>query len=207
MDPHAHWNAVYTRQRPGSSSWFQPSPDVSLQLLERAGMTAASCVIDIGGGDSELVDRLLDRGLTCVYVLDISHVALERARARLGARHRTVAWIEADVTSDWDVPTVEIWHDRALFHFLTDAEARRRYIDRLRRAVRAGGAVVIASFALDGPTRCSGLPVLRYSSETLAAELGAGFAKVESVREEHVTPSGARQTFSYTRFTRDRTDR
>jgi len=207
MSAPAHWNAVYTKQPPGSSSWFQPSPRVSLELLERAGMTPASCVIDVGGGDSGLVDCLVERGLTCLYVLDASRVALARARTRLGERQRTVRWIEADVTGDWDAPQVDIWHDRALFHFLTDSETRRKYIEHLGRTVRPGGAVIIAGFALDGPTRCSGLAVVRYSPETLAAELGAGFVVVESLREEHVTPSGAVQAFCYTRLTHSPYDR
>ena len=165
-------------------------------------MTTASCVIDIGGGDSRLVDRLVERGLQCVFVLDVSGAALERAKARLGTRQEHVTWIEADVTGDWVVPAVDIWHDRAVFHFLTDASDRRHYVEPIRRAVKPGGAVVMATFALDGPEQCSGLPVVRYSSETLSTELGSEFRVTESRHEQHQTPSGNVQSFCYTRFTR-----
>jgi SAM-dependent methyltransferase len=133
-------------------------------------------------------------------VLDVSGAALERAKARLGAIQDRVTWIEADVTGEWNVPSVDIWHDRAVFHFLTDAEDRHRYVEHLRRAVKPGGAVVMATFALDGPERCSALPVVRYSPETLSAELGSEFQLLESSRELHRTPSGALQSFWYARF-------
>ena len=159
-------------------------------------------MIDIGGGDSRLADHLLARGLTCLTVLDVSPVALARAKVRLGPQARIVNWLEADVTSTWHVDPVDIWHDRAIFHFLTNAADRARYVDRLRDTVKPAGGAIIASFASDGPTRCSGLPVMRYSPESLAAELGPGFAMVEAVHEEHQTPGGIRQSFCYARFHR-----
>jgi len=159
-------------------------------------------VLDVGGGDSRLVDYLLAQSVSCVYVLDISPAALTRAQDRLGSRRHEVTWIEADVTSDWPVPSVDIWHDRAVFHFLTTAEDRGRYKARLQQALRASGTAVIATFALDGPEKCSGLPVARYSPESLAAELGSEFRLVDAVRQEHRTPSGAVQSFVYSRFTR-----
>jgi SAM-dependent methyltransferase len=165
-------------------------------------MTTRSRIIDIGGGDSRLVDRLLERGLHGVFVLDVSGAALARAQARLGEQQKRVMWIEADVSGEWDVPVVDIWHDRAVFHFLTDSDDRQRYVAHMRRAVRPGGAVVMATFALDGPEKCSGLPVVRYSAETLNAELGSEFRVAESLDEAHHTPSGAVQSFCYTRFTR-----
>ena len=202
MDRKSHWERVFATKASDVVSWFQPEPTGSLRLLDAAGMTTASCVIDIGGGDSRLVDRLIERGLQCVFVLDVSHAALERAKARLGTRQEHATWIEADVTGDWVVPTVDIWHDRAVFHFLTDASDRRHYLDHLRRAVKPGGAVVMATCALDGPEKCSGLPVVRYSPETVSAELGSAFRLAESLHEQHQTPSGAVQSFCYTRFAR-----
>ncbi len=197
-----HWEHVYATKASDAVSWFQPEPTASLRLLDAAGMTTGSCVIDIGGGDSRLVDRLVERGLGCVFVLDVSGAALARAKARLGEQQKRVMWIEADVTGEWDVPIVDIWHDRAVFHFLTDPDDRQRYVAHLRRVVRPGGAVVMATFALDGPDKCSGLPVMRYSPETLGAELGSEFRIAEALNEKHQTPSGATQSFCYTRFIR-----
>jgi SAM-dependent methyltransferase len=157
-------------------------------------------VIDVGGGDSRLVDYLVARGLRCISVLDISGAALARAKARLAAAASHVDWIEVDVTTLWSARTVDVWHDRAAFHFLTDADDRRRYTERARRHVRAGGHLVLATFAPDGPTQCSGLPVVRYSPESLAAEMGSGFALVDAASEPHTTPSGGVQRFQYAVF-------
>ena len=158
-------------------------------------------MLDIGGGDSRLVDFLLDRALSCVTVLDISGAALARARERLGPRQSQVTWIEADVTADWVVPAVDVWHDRALFHFLTDAADRQRYHAGLRRSLRRGGTAIIATFGPQGPERCSGLPVVRYDPHALEAELGQPFRREESVQETHRTPLGPTQNFWYSRFT------
>jgi SAM-dependent methyltransferase len=160
-------------------------------------------VIDIGGGDSRLVDHLVSRGLRCVTVLDVSAAALARARARLGERADRVRWIETDVTGPWTASLVNIWHDRAVFHFLTEAEDRVRYVAHVRDVVRGGGTVIIGTFAPDGPERCSGLPVCRYDAAGIGAELGEGFTLVESVADLHRTPGGAVQSFSYSRFARD----
>ena len=183
-------------------SWWEASPETSLRLLRNAGLSPASRVIDVGGGDSRLVDALLDDGVAEVTVLDVSAAALERAQARLGERALTVRWVAADVTSDWlDVP-VDLWHDRAVFHFLTDADDRARYLAHLRRCVVPGGQVVLATFADDGPERCSGLPVARYSADALAALLGADFTLEERVRHAHATPTGGSQSFVYVRCRR-----
>ena len=147
------------------------------------------------------MDFLLSRNVGCVCVLDISRAALDRAAARLGESARRVQWIEADVTGEWPVPAVNVWHDRAVFHFLTDDASRQRYCARLREAVPHGGSVIIATFAQDGPEKCSGLPVIRYSPESLEKELGDGFRLVEAVRESHATPFGTTQEFWYSRFT------
>jgi SAM-dependent methyltransferase len=148
------------------------------------------------------VDHLLARGLTCLAVLDISGAALARAQRRLGPQRHLVRWIEADVTADWRVPPVDIWHDRAVFHFLTDERDRAAYLERLRENLKPSGSAVIATFALDGPTKCSGLPVARYSPDSLSAELGADFKLVDMQVEQHHTPAGAHQSFCYSRFRR-----
>jgi SAM-dependent methyltransferase len=162
-------------------------------------------VIDVGGGDSRLVDNLIARGVRCVTVLDISGAALERAQARLP--DAPVTWIEADVTGDWSAEPVDFWHDRAVFHFLTDAADRARYKEHLIKIVKPAGHAIIATFALDGPRKCSGLPVVRYSGETLAAELGPEFHLVETVHELHHTPGGAVQPFCWSRFVKTRPER
>jgi hypothetical protein len=202
MDRSAHWNGVYSTKGEQDVSWFEALPAISLEMLEGAGLTAASCVIDVGGGDSRLVDALVARGLECLAVLDVSGAALQRARRRLGSRAATPIWIEADVTSDWSVKPMDIWHDRAVFHFLVDADERRRYVERLRATLKVGGAAILATFAPDGPERCSGLPVCRYSAAALGAELGPPFALVEARAHRHTTPSGAGQAFTYARFRR-----
>ena len=148
------------------------------------------------------MDFALGKGAGCVCVLDISAAALQKARERLGDDARRVNWIEADVTGVWQVPLVDIWHDRAVFHFLTRAEDRARYVARLRTALRPGGSAIIATFAPDGPEKCSGLQCVRYSPESLRRELGTGFRLDECVRESHQTPSGTVQQFGYHRFTR-----
>ena len=159
-------------------------------------------MLDVGGGDSRLVDYLLNQHVSCVSVLDISGAALARAQARLGPAHTQVTWIEADVTADWRVPSVDIWHDRAVFHVLTRADERQRYCANLSAALRLGGSVIMVTFGPDGPEMCSGLPTIRYSPQALAAELGAAYQLQETVREEHATPFGTVQEFWYSRLTR-----
>ncbi len=200
MDRHHHWNTVYTTKGERDVSWFEPSADVSLSLIEAAGLAADSCVLDVGGGQSHLVDALLARGVTCIGVLDVAREALLRTQARLGGRAADVAWIQADVTGMWSWKDVDIWHDRAVFHFLTERADREKYAARLVEHVKPGGSAVIATFALDGPEKCSGLPVVRYSPETLAAELGSGFTLIEARPHAHTTPWGATQAFQYSRL-------
>src|SRR5262245_27743383 len=171
-------------------------------MMEAAGLTADSCVLDVGGGDSHLVDALLDRGLDCLAVLDVSGAALERAKARLGRRSSVPMWIEADVTHDWAMKPMDIWHDRAVFHFLVDANDRRRYVTQLRATLKVGGTAIIATFAPDGPKRCSGLPVERYSPASLLQELGPDLRLIEGVPHVHITPWGTRQSFQYSRLQR-----
>ena len=199
-DRHTHWNTVYATKGECDVSWFEPSPAMSLRLIDAAGLTKETCVIDVGGGESRLIDHLVARGLTCLAVLDISELALQRAQARLGGAATGVKWIASDVTAEWTLKPVDIWHDRAVFHFLIDQDDRRRYRQRLSRMLKAGGAAIIATFALDGPESCSGLPVWRYSPETLEAELGREFRLIESAPHQHRTPWGTTQSFQYSRF-------
>ena len=199
-----HWDTVYRTKGDNDVSWFEPVPSMSLQMLDAAGLSEASCVIDIGGGNSRLVDHLLDRGLTCLSVLDVSAAALAHARIRLGSRASVPIWIESDVTADWSSAPMDIWHDRAVFHFLTAPEDRARYRAHLERTLKPGGAAVIATFAADGPLKCSGLPVERYSPESLAREIGPALRLMASIHHAHRTPMGTVQSFQYSRFVRNR---
>jgi len=205
MQRDEHWDHVYNTKESNAVSWYQPAPGASLTFLQAAGLNGHSCVIDVGAGDSRLVDALLDLGVTCVSVLDVSAAALSRTRQRLGDRAASVNWILADVTGDWSVPPVDFWHDRAVFHFLIAAADRRRYVEHLRRSLKPGGYGVIATFAPDGPSRCSGLPVARYSPDSLVAELGREFELQRSSVELHQTPTGTTQPFSYAVFRLART--
>jgi ubiquinone/menaquinone biosynthesis C-methylase UbiE len=200
--PREHWERVYGARAEDEASWFQAHPAVSLQLVDRARVGSEARIVDVGGGASRLVDALLDAGFRHVAVLDIAEGALATARRRLGARAAAVTWIAADVTSWEPGAPFDLWHDRAVFHFMTRQEEREAYRATLRKAVRPGGQAIIATFSTSGPDRCSGLPVMRYEPDTLAAELGTGFLLLDSVRDEHVTPAGKVQSFLFTRFAR-----
>jgi SAM-dependent methyltransferase len=202
MNRREHWESVYATRGLHDVSWFEAVPVTSLRMIEDVGISPATCVLDVGGGDSRLADELLRRGLSCLTILDISAAALARARVRLGDAAAAVHWIHADVAGPWSPPTVDVWHDRAVFHFLTDAAARRAYVAHLNAAVRPGGAAIIATFAPDGPETCSGLPVARYSPASLSAELGDAFALVEARPHTHETPWRSVQSFQYSRFRR-----
>ncbi|HYH20373.1 MAG TPA: class I SAM-dependent methyltransferase [Azospirillum sp.] len=197
-----HWQGVYTRNASTAVSWYQSHPSVSLDLIRASGLHPEERLIDIGGGASTLVDHLLDGGFRAVTVLDIAGPALAAARDRLGERASLVEWIEANVTS-WHPPAdYGLWHDRAVFHFLTEAGDRAAYKATLDRAVRVDGTVIIATFAPDGPERCSGLPVVRYSPEGLSAELGPAYRLEQVAHDDHHTPAGRRQRFVCCRFRR-----
>jgi SAM-dependent methyltransferase len=199
---HAHWQNVYTSKGEHEVSWFEENPAVSLELIGRAGANPNSAIIDIGGGASRLVDALLKRGFCAITVLDLSEAALATARARLDQRADRVQWVAGDVTT-WEPPqSFDIWHDRAAFHFLTEASDRAAYLSALRNALKPGGHAIIATFALDGPERCSGLPVTRYDSESLAQTLGEGFALVETQNHRHTTPWHSEQRFQFSLFRR-----
>lgn len=197
----AHWDGAYTGKQDTEVSWFQEQPGMSLELIRHCALPAGASVIDVGGGASRLVDVLVDDGLA-VTVLDLSAAALEKARARLGGRAAAVEWVVADITAWMPAAPFDLWHDRAVFHFLTEPADRAAYRERLAAALRPGGQAVIGTFALDGPERCSGLPVMRYGPEELTAELGPSFRLVEAVRESHVTPAGKTQSFQFCRLSR-----
>ena len=202
MDRHEHWQRVFTTSGEREVSWFESFPAMSLKLMEAAGLTPETCVLDVGGGDSRLIDLLAARGMDCLAVLDVSEAALDRAKARLGDAANGPTWIACDVTGEWSLKPMDIWHDRAVFHFLTDRRDRARYVAHLRETLKLNGTAIIATFAPDGPEKCSGLAVARYSPETLAMELGPGFTLIDSLRHIHTTPGGIEQPFQYSRFTR-----
>jgi ubiquinone/menaquinone biosynthesis C-methylase UbiE len=198
MNSKLHWERVYSTRAAQEVSWFQPHAEQSLALIRRISLGRPSSVIDVGGGASTLVDDLLDLGTFEVSVLDISAAALDLARQRLGARAAQVQWRVGDIT-ELEVPAhaYDIWHDRAVFHFLTSSEQRAAYVSQVRRAVRPGGHVVVAAFGPEGPLQCSGLPVMRYAPDALHAQFGAEFELVEHLAEAHRAPSGAVQQFVY----------
>lgn len=198
MDSSAYWEGVYQRSSPMSSSWFQHEASRSLELLAGLGVGPTSNIIDVGGGDSTLVDGLVARRMGRVTVLDVSRTALLRSRTRLGSNSEAVTWVEGDVLrADLPSHSYDVWHDRALFHFLTDREDRLRYVAAATSALRPGGAVLIATFALEGPERCSGLQVVRYDPEMIASEFGDAFSLASAVRDVHRTPWGAEQQFTW----------
>jgi SAM-dependent methyltransferase len=199
IDRQTHWQKVYRTRTADSVSWYRPHLDVSIELLERAGLSADSRVIDIGGGASTLVDDLLDRGVRDVSVLDVSDEALAMARKRLGDRAKEVNWYVADVLyAVLPAGGFDFWHDRAVFHFLTDPTEAARYAQCAAEAVRIGGHAVIGGFAPDGPERCSGLPVARRSAEDIAGIFASRFSLLRKREERHRTPAGTEQSFVYT---------
>lgn len=197
-----HWNGVYTDIGPLKVSWFQTRADISMRLIANSGATNNSAIVDVGGGASVLVDQLLDQGFRDVSVLDISETALNGSKERLGDRVAWAQWIVVDILT-WIPPrSYDVWHDRAVFHFLTEEGDRALYRSVLKKGLRKGGALIIGTFADDGPERCSGLPVHRWSAEALAAELGPSFRLVESLKHAHRTPKGVAQPFTWARFQR-----
>jgi len=203
----AHWESVYSTKGENEVSWFQENPAPSLELIAQLGVAPASAIIDIGGGTARLVDHLVEQGFGDVTVLDLSGAALEVAKSRLkeryGARAHHIQWVVADATIWQPVRQYDLWHDRAAFHFLTDENDRAAYIERLARGLRAGGHAIIATFALDGPEKCSGLPVARYDSAGLGRTLGPMFTLRYTRRHEHATPWGSRQVFQFSVFRRE----
>ena len=198
MTSKAHWEEVYATKSPTAVSWFQPHAALSLQLIEQTGVPKDAGIIDVGGGASTLVDDLLDAGYSNLTVLDLSDAALAASRARLGSRADAVHWLVGDITQiTLPEQAYAVWHDRAVFHFLTTEPQREAYVAAVMRAVKPGGHVIVATFAEDGPEKCSGLPVARYSAQGLHAQFGNPFTLLRQQREEHHTPSGTVQQFIY----------
>lgn len=198
MQSKEHWETVYTSKKINAVSWFQPHADISLGLIRETGLGLDAAIIDVGGGASMLVDDLLKAGYSDLTVLDLSGAALGEAKKRLGREAGRVNWIEADITcAELAGNCYDIWHDRAVFHFLTDPMDRDAYVQKVLHAVKPGGHVIVATFAEDGPLQCSGLPVVRYRPDELHDQFGASFTLLKHQSEAHQTPAGATQQFVY----------
>jgi 2-polyprenyl-3-methyl-5-hydroxy-6-metoxy-1,4-benzoquinol methylase len=195
-----HWERVYKKIRPNELGWYQDYPEMSLKLITATGVGVDGNIIDVGGGTSKLAGILLDQGFMRLTVLDISRSSIERAKVNLGEKSKQITWIEADVTQFNFSESFDIWHDRAVFHFLTDPIDRRRYVDSLNQALKPGGHLIISTFSLKGPPKCSGLNIVRYKAETLHKEFGDNLLMVETFDEVHDTPSKVQQHFIYCRF-------
>lgn len=202
IDRKSHWDRVYSSQGEAGLSWYQSEPRLSLELIRDVAPSSGGRLLDVGGGSSVLVDYLSDLSFEKIAVLDISEAALNLSKARLGERAAKVEWIAADITKSEELGLFDVWHDRAVFHFLTDAEDRHSYVDLARRTIPAGGHLILACFADDGPKRCSDLDVRRYNADSLSAELGEGFSRIRETRERHLTPWGSSQSFVYGVFRR-----
>jgi len=193
-----HWEKVYTSSAEDEVSWFQEHAELSLKLVQESASSYTAAIIDVGGGASTLVDDLLGSGYRNLTVLDLSAAALAKAKVRLGSQASSVNWLEANVTEiEFPRHSYDIWHDRAVFHFLNSVEERHAYVQAVLRAVKPGGLVIVATFAEDGPTSCSGLPVKRYSADKLHAEFGEPFQLLGHKKESHLTPGGIEQKFVY----------
>lgn len=198
MNRQQHWESIYQTKGRDEVSWFREHLDTSLWMITNTGAGKDTAIIDVGGGNSTLVDDLIDAGFVDVSVLDISSKAIANSKVRLGARATEVNWIVSDITTV-DLPKnyYDVWHDRAVFHFLTDEEDRRKYVELVKHSLIDGGHIIVASFSLDGPKKCSGLDIVRYSPETMHDEFGESFRLVESIGEAHQTPFGTTQDFVY----------
>lgn len=201
MSEKSHWEQVYSSQLTEKLGWYEPHLRTSLSWIEGFGLDVNAAILDIGGGASTLVDDLLDAGYRSITVLDISEKALLSAKARLGKKAKLVTWLEGDITSvDLPLHCCELWHDRAAFHFLTELEQQKNYRDNLLTALKPGGHVIIGTFALEAPPKCSGLPVQRYSHEQLENTLGGKFELKRNHKELHTTPAGVEQMYLYCYF-------
>jgi 2-polyprenyl-3-methyl-5-hydroxy-6-metoxy-1,4-benzoquinol methylase len=198
VDPKSHWEKVYRTKRPNEVSWYRPHLDVSLQLIEEAAPNRDAQIIDVGGGESTLIDDLLARGYHNLSILDVSLTALDVAKQRLDASADTVKWLSGDVTTiAFARHQYDVWHDRAVFHFLTESKERAAYVRQVAQAVKPGGHVIVATFGPEGPTQCSGLNVVRYDADALHNEFGTSFQLVKHLTELHQTPAGSIQQFTY----------
>jgi len=195
-----HWENVYRNQSPLEVSWYQQEPALSLSLIANTSLAPHAAIIDVGGGASVLVDRLCDAAYTNISVLDILGSALAHAKARLMHQSSQVHWHEQDITRFKPPRRYALWHDRAVFHFLTERIDRERYIDVLRQALEPHGHIIIMTFAIDGPSKCSGLDIVQYDWDKLSSELGPGFKLIETGHEVHHKPGGGQQKFAYFHF-------
>lgn len=203
MNRKAHWERIYTDSSSSQVSWYQKQPTLSLELIDRAGVTTAASIIDVGGGTSTLVDRLYESGFQHLAVLDISCAALAQAKRRLGEAARSIEWFEGDVMNFVAPHRFDVWHDRAVLHFLVDATDQEKYAQVLKQTVAPGGHVIVAAFAPGGPTRCSGLSIVQYDAERISRLLAPEFALLEETSELHITPANKQQKFAYFRLIRD----
>jgi SAM-dependent methyltransferase len=198
MNVETHWEKIYREKAPDAVSWYRPHLETSLALIEKAAPECQASIIDVGGGESTLVDDLLAHGYQNITVLDVSQTAIDVTKKRLGPLSDHVQWIAADIANAKLAPNAyDVWHDRAVFHFLTAMEQRVAYVRQVVRAVKPGGHVLVGTFGPEGPTKCSGLGVVRYDAESLHAEFGARFRLLDSVKELHNTPFGTTQQFLY----------
>ena len=198
MDRQRHWEHIYQTKAPDQVSWYSPHLNASLDLIERAAVSRAAAIIDIGGGESTLADDLLTRGYRDITILDISHTAIDASKERLGKDAERVRWLVADITKVSLSPaSFDVWHDRAVFHFLTASSEREAYVRQVAQALKPGGHVIIGTFGPEGPVRCSGLDVVRYDAGSLHDEFGKRFRLIESTRQLHQTPLGTTQEFLY----------
>ena len=198
MDVKTHWEKIYGTKAPDAVSWYRPHLEISLELIQRAAPQRSASIIDVGGGESTLVDDLLAHGYQNITVLDVSETAIEATRKRLGAVSAQVHWLVANITdAQLEPKAYDVWHDRAVFHFLTAPEARAAYVRQVANAVKPGGYVIVSTFGPEGPTKCSGLDVVRYDAESLHQEFGVKFRLLDSPQELHRTPFGTTQQFLY----------
>ena len=197
-----HWERVYAEKSPAEASWYQREPTLSLSLIRKCKIARNGAIIDVGGGASVLVDRLVAEGFSHIAVLDISANSLAFAKKRLGDKADDIEWFEGDITTFTSPHPFSLWHDRAVFHFLIEPEDRKKYVEVLNGTLRPGGCLILAAFAIGGPTKCSGLDVVQYDAKKLLRELGGGFGLIEEMTESHVPPAGNEQRFCYFRLKR-----
>ena len=198
MTTQTHWEKIYSEKAPDAVSWYRPHLETSIELIERAAPDFSASIIDVGGGESTLIDDLLARGYRNVTVLDVSQTAIDVTKRRLRAASENVRWLVGDITTiELEPRTYDVWHDRAVFHFLTSTDERRAYVGQVARAVKPGGHVIVSTFGPKGPTKCSGLDVIRYDTESLHKEFGVRFKLLGSSKELHRTPFGTIQQFLY----------
>ena len=201
-DRKEHWESVYENKSPLEVSWFQAELVLSLRLIEETRVALDAPIIDVGGGASLLVDKLCEAGYTDIGVLDVSASALAHAKDRLAEKAYDVQWYETDVTCFKPAKRFSLWHDRAVFHFLTSREDRDSYVSVLKQTLEPGGHLIIMTFAIDGPQKCSGLEIVQYDADKMKSTLGSGFELAETGHETHITPAGKQQEFAYFRFTK-----